>query len=106
MSEIVRAAGYEPVEIDEAGMCCGAAGMYSVLQPSASAELGEKKADQVRASGSTIVASANPGCEIQLRGYLGGGYRVAHPVELYWEALQAVDGKPLGWRPPTETAVD
>ncbi|MFW2338851.1 MAG: (Fe-S)-binding protein [Acidimicrobiia bacterium] len=104
--EIVRAAGYEPVEIDEAGMCCGAAGMYSVLQPSASAELGEKKADQVRASGSTIVASANPGCEIQLRGYLGGGYRVAHPVELYWEALQAVDGKPLGWRPPTETAVD
>lgn len=94
---IVSAAGYEPVEIDDVGMCCGAAGMYSVLQPAASAELGRKKADQVRASGSTVVASANPGCEIQLRGYLGGAYRVAHPVELYWEALQAADMDAVGW---------
>ncbi|HSR45501.1 MAG TPA: (Fe-S)-binding protein [Acidimicrobiia bacterium] len=88
---VVAAAGYEPVEIDEAGMCCGAAGIYSVLHPKASRELGRKKADQVRASGSTLVASANPGCEMQLRGHLGGAYRVAHPVELYWEALQAAD---------------
>lgn len=86
---VVNAAGYEPVEIDDAGMCCGAAGLYSVLHPEASAELGRKKAQQVRASGSTVVASANPGCEIQLRGYLGGAYRIAHPVELYWEALRA-----------------
>ncbi len=95
--QIVAAAGYEPVEIDEDGMCCGAAGMYSVLQPAASDELGRKKADQVRASGSTLVASANPGCEIQLRGHLGGAYRVAHPVELYWEALQAADADTVGW---------
>lgn len=94
---IVAAAGYEPVEIDEVGMCCGAAGLYSVMQPAASAELGQKKAEQVKASGSTLVASANPGCEMQLRGYLGGAYRVAHPVELYWEALQTADADGLGW---------
>ena len=94
---IVAAAGYEPVEIDEDGMCCGAAGLYSVLQPAASDELGRKKAEQVRASGSTVVASANPGCEIQIRGHLGGAYRVVHPVELYWEALQAADVDTVGW---------
>jgi len=85
---VVRAAGYRPVEIDPDGMCCGAAGIYSVLRPQTSAELGSQKADQVRAVGTRLVASANPGCEMQLRTHLGSDYRVAHPVELYWEALQ------------------
>ncbi len=93
--DILRAAGYVPVEIDPDGMCCGAAGTYAILHPDTSLELGENKADQVRSSGSTIVASANPGCEIQLRSLLGAGYRVAHPVELYWEALvEAADRVP------------
>jgi Fe-S oxidoreductase len=33
------------------------------------------------------VASANPGCEMQLRSHLPAHFRIAHPVELYWEAL-------------------
>jgi glycolate oxidase iron-sulfur subunit len=86
---LVRAAGYQPVEIDPRGTCCGAAGIYSVLQPDTSRELGTQKASQVRASGAEVVASANPGCEMQLRTYLGGSVRVAHPIELYWQALQA-----------------
>jgi glycolate oxidase iron-sulfur subunit len=84
---ILTAAGYRPVEIDPDGLCCGAAGTYSVLQPEASDELGRWKAEQVRSSHSTVVASANPGCEMQLRAHLDAGHRVAHPVELYWEAL-------------------
>lgn len=84
---ILEAAGYRPVEIDVDGLCCGAAGIYSVLQPEASESLGRMKADQIRASTSTIVSSANPGCEMQLRAYLGTGYRIAHPVELYADAL-------------------
>ncbi len=87
--DILRAGGYEPVEIDPDGLCCGAAGIYSLLEPEASAELGARKAAQVVASGAGVVASANPGCEIQLRGYLGAGFRIAHPVELYREALAA-----------------
>ncbi len=87
---IVAAAGFQVTEIDPAAMCCGAAGVYSVLHPETSAELGRRKADQVVASGARIVASANPGCEMQLRGWLGAGYRVAHPVELYAEAIGAV----------------
>ncbi len=85
---ILRAAGHGVVEIDLQGMCCGAAGAYGLSYPETSSELGRRKADQVRASDATVVASANPGCEMQLRSELGDGYRIAHPVELYWESLQ------------------
>ena len=90
---VLAAAGYEPIEIDPTGRCCGAAGLYSVLESAMSAELGEAKASEVLESGAPVVASANPGCEMQLRAFLGGRVRVAHPVELYWEALQQVGGE-------------
>jgi glycolate oxidase iron-sulfur subunit len=85
---ILAAAGYTPVDVDPTGMCCGAAGIYSLLHPGASHRLGVTKAAEVAATGSTVVASANPGCEMQLRRYLEGWYRLAHPIELYLEALE------------------
>lgn len=90
---ILEAAGYELVEIDPNGMCCGAAGLYTILQPEASQELGNQKAGQVRSTGVTKVASANPGCEMQLRSALGDGFEIAHPIEWY---LQAVKQEKLG----------
>jgi glycolate oxidase iron-sulfur subunit len=84
---IVSAAGFEPLEIDRDGMCCGAAGVYSLLRPKTSAQLGRIKADQVIATGAEIAVSANPGCEMQLRTHLGDSVRVMHPVELYAEAV-------------------
>jgi glycolate oxidase iron-sulfur subunit len=72
-------------------MCCGAAGAYQLKHPAASDELGQLKADQVLASEATVVASANPGCEMQLRSQLGDGFRIAHPVELYWEVIATLD---------------
>ncbi len=86
---ILRAAGYRVVEIDPDGMCCGAAGLYAVLQPEASQELGNQKAEQIRSSGVTKVASANPGCEMQLRSAVGPGFEIAHPIEWYLEAIKA-----------------
>lgn len=84
---ILSAAGYEVVEIDPAALCCGAAGMYTVLQPEASHQLGQQKADQVLATGLQKVASANPGCEMQLRSHLDSGYDIRHPIEWYHDAL-------------------
>ena len=84
---VLAAAGYEAVETDEAGLCCGAAGLYTVLQPEASGRLGKQKADQVRATGVTRVASANPGCEMQLRSHLEPDFDVKHPIEWYLEAV-------------------
>lgn len=86
---VLGAAGYEVVETDEAGLCCGAAGMYTVHQPEASAQLGTQKADQVRATGVTRVASANPGCEMQLRSHLEAAYDIRHPIEWYLDAVTA-----------------
>lgn len=84
---ILEAAGYEVAESDEVAFCCGAAGLYTILQPEASAQLGNQKADQIRSTGVTRVASANPGCEMQLRSYLEDDYEIAHPIEWYLAAL-------------------
>lgn len=86
--QILLAAGLRPVELDDDGLCCGAAGLYTVLEPKASQELGERKANLVRSTGEHLVSSANPGCEIQLRSMLGPGFRIAHPIELYLEAIE------------------
>lgn len=88
---ILQAGGFDVVEIDPAGMCCGAAGLYSVLQPEASTELGNRKATQIRSTGVTRVASANPGCEMQLRSALGARYEIAHPIEWYLRGVMAAD---------------
>lgn len=84
---ILEAAGYSVVEIDDDGLCCGAAGLYTVLQPEASERLGAQKADQVRSVGTTRVATANPGCEMQLRSHLGLDYEIRHPIEWYLGSL-------------------
>jgi glycolate oxidase iron-sulfur subunit len=86
---ILRAAGYQPIDLDDEGLCCGAAGLYTVLQPKASMQLGEWKADLIGATGESLVSSSNPGCEMQLRAVLGHDYRIAHPIELYLEAIGA-----------------
>lgn len=83
---ILRAAGYEPVDVDPAGMCCGAAGVWSVTHPEESERLGANKAAEVLRIGVEVVASANPGCEMQLRSHVARGVRIAHPIELYAEA--------------------
>ena len=89
---ILEAAGYEVVEIDESGMCCGAAGLYTMVQPEASDALGNQKAGQIRSTNVTRVASANPGCEMQLRSHLGADYEIAHPIEWYLRAMEGETG--------------
>ena len=87
---ILAAAGYRVVDVDPTGTCCGAAGIYSLLHPETAELLAERKVAEVGATGAPIVASPNPGCEMQLRAHLDADIRIAHPVELYWEALHSV----------------
>jgi len=82
---MLRAAGAEVVEVADAGRCCGAAGLYSVLEPELSSELRAQKARAIAATGAPVVAVANPGCALQIAAGLrdiGSPTRVAHPVEL------------------------
>ena len=77
--------GLHLVEVPDGDRCCGAAGIYNVTQPTLSAELGRQKAAAVASTGASIVASANPGCSMQLAAHLraiGHGVEIVHPVEL------------------------
>lgn len=81
----LRAAGGRCAEVADGGRCCGAAGLYTVLQPGMSARLRREKALAVDATGAPVVAVANPGCAIQIAAGLreiGSSVRVAHPAEL------------------------
>jgi glycolate oxidase iron-sulfur subunit len=80
-----RIPGLEVVDLANGDRCCGAAGLYNVMQPEMSGELRRQKAEAVAASGATIVASANPGCTMQLVAGLGEldvTLEVLHPVQL------------------------
>ena len=55
------------LEIPEAGLCCGSAGIYNLVEPEAARELGERKAKNVLSTGAGAVVSSNPGCLLQLQ---------------------------------------
>jgi glycolate oxidase iron-sulfur subunit len=86
--QILRAAGYQIIEADPDGLCCGAAGIYSLLRPTTSRELGTRLANLIDDRGE-LVATSNPGCEMQIRSHLDRGHRIAHPIELYLEAIRS-----------------
>jgi glycolate oxidase iron-sulfur subunit len=80
-------AAYELLETRDDGLCCGAGGAYSLLQPGLSRTIRERKVAALReAAGddNPVVASANPGCVMQLR---GAGIDARHPADLAAEAL-------------------
>ncbi len=82
---MLRDAGARCVDLGDGGRCCGAAGLYSVLQPALSADLRRQKAEAIAATGAPVVAVANSGCAIQIAAGLreiGSPVRVAHPAEL------------------------
>jgi glycolate oxidase iron-sulfur subunit len=56
----------EVVEIAEASLCCGSAGVYNLLQPEPAQQLGDRKVSHLLDTDSQAVASANPGCLLQL----------------------------------------
>ncbi|QEY32447.1 (Fe-S)-binding protein [Synechococcus sp. RSCCF101] len=71
-------------EAVEAGVCCGSAGIYNLVQPREAEELGRLKAADLRGTGAELIASANIGCTLQLRRHLepSEGAMVRHPMEL------------------------
>ena len=70
-------------EATEAGVCCGSAGIYNLVQPEEAAELGRIKVDDLTGTGAELIASANIGCTLQLRRHLTTeGPEVGHPMEL------------------------
>ena len=87
------------IELDDDGLCCGAGGAYSVVEPELAGQIRDRKVRNILAkspTAKTLVASANPGCLMYLQ---GAGLVVKHPVDILAEALGLV---PTTDQPPTK----
>jgi glycolate oxidase iron-sulfur subunit len=79
------------VDIPEAEICCGSAGIYNLVQPEAAETLGRRKADNIAAARPDAVVTGNAGCLLQIRRYLDEGVPLLHPVQLVDAAIRGVD---------------
>jgi glycolate oxidase iron-sulfur subunit len=76
-------------EMPNAGICCGSAGIYNVVQNEMAMDVLDSKMRNVNLTKATRVISSNPGCMLQLRAgekLHGKGRQVQHVVELLDEA--------------------
>jgi glycolate oxidase iron-sulfur subunit len=117
--------GVELVELPDAALCCGSAGIYNLVEPAAAEELGRRKAANVRAAEPDAVATTNPGCLLQIRRHLdadrdpaeapagaspngrrpaGAGLPLFHPVELVDASIRGVD--PVAAADPARAAAN
>jgi glycolate oxidase iron-sulfur subunit len=83
------------VELPEANWCCGSAGIYNLTQPEMAGQLLERKLKHIASTGALTVATANPGCLLQLvNGAKESGMRlrIVHPITLLAEAYRAEQG--------------
>src|SRR5437899_132455 len=90
-----RIPGLRLVELAESDLCCGSAGVYSILEPEVARELMELKVARIAETGATVVATGNPGCLMQIAQgcrMRGLDVTVVHPVELLARAADAYPG--------------
>jgi glycolate oxidase iron-sulfur subunit len=80
----------EVTDIPEAEICCGSAGIYNLVMPDAGAELGRRKVANVTSVRPDALATANPGCLLQIRRHLSG-LPMFHPIELLDASLRGTD---------------
>ena len=82
------------IELDDDGLCCGAGGVYSALQPELAGDIRARKLAAIERAGGcvngsgsaehAVVASANPGCSMHLA---AGGATVLHPMDIVAELM-------------------
>ena len=77
--------GIEMVQHDDAAMCCGSAGSYSLTEVGLSRTVLEQKVNALIAADPDLVATGNPGCIMQIGAGLaavGSNIPVVHPIEI------------------------
>jgi glycolate oxidase iron-sulfur subunit len=87
--------GVTLLEVPDSEQCCGSAGIYNLVQPESAEQIGQRKVDNVLSTRADLLASANPGCTLQIQKILrerGKRLPAAHPIEI----LDAsISGTPL-----------
>ena len=84
--------GKDFVPLNGTERCCGAAGIYNLLQPEMSQRVLAEKLGHIKDTGAGILATGNPGCQM----HIGAGaclsglkLRVCHPIEIVDQAYEA-----------------
>jgi len=94
VEKLMKRAGFKLLPVAYPFMCCGAAGSYSLLQPTLSASLRTRKLETLLASRPEAIATANIGCLTHLA--LASPVPVSHWIELLDETFRAADSRPHG----------
>ena len=90
--------GLELLEVPDAPICCGSAGIYNLVQPETAAQLGDRKVANCLSTTPDLVVSANPGCLVQLASGLkraGKRVPVLHMIEVMDAAIQGTPASDL-----------
>jgi len=88
----------EILEVPDAAICCGSAGIYNLVQPDTAQELGDRKMKNCLSTNPDIIVSANPGCLVQLASSLNRAEErvpVRHVIEVLDAAIKAVPASEL-----------
>lgn len=83
--------GLQIRELKTPDRCCGAAGLYSLVQPEMSRTVLDAKLDDVQATGAEVVCTSNPGCTLQLAAGIvsrGLNAQAMHVLELLDESYR------------------
>ena len=95
--QVLRAIpGLELVELPVSTWCCGSAGIYNITQPEMSQKLLHRKLANIATTAAQAVASANPGCSVQLQAGVRAanlGLEIVHRISLLARAYR---GESLG----------
>jgi glycolate oxidase iron-sulfur subunit len=86
--ELLRASGYEVVDLPDGGRCCGAAGSFAVKHSDWARPLLREKLDACASVGADAVAVANPGC-LYWMGSAKDAPKMYHPIQLVAMAIAA-----------------
>jgi glycolate oxidase iron-sulfur subunit len=90
--------GIELLPFAEQELCCGSAGIYNLVQPTPARELGERKVKNIAAVRPDLVATANPGCTLQIASIAAETDQpltVMHPIELIDASIRGIAGSRL-----------
>jgi glycolate oxidase iron-sulfur subunit len=85
--------GLELMEVAESAICCGSAGIYNLVEPTAARDLGDRKATNLLATMADVVIASNPGCALQIAAATrraGRVLNVVHAVELLDASIRGI----------------
>jgi len=66
VENILSNAGFTLASVEDAHLCCGSAGTYSILQPDLSSKLLTNKLSHLQSGNPDVIATANIGCQSHL----------------------------------------